>query len=274
MYRAAGAYYAGCLIALVFEHRPQQCFDEIQLILQGRFAEGVLPQQIAVHGRHGYVGHDQVIKPHDRPRLEAGIPEHRNGIALDLRIRLRGLGQEFGARCFLTPRYGIGIDSTHKTVGFCGTPGRFFFTAVGGNGDLASRRAFANLGFGSDLLLGPAAFRLVRDRFEVRPMEMVYDPVGCCLQEIYQILSLAGVLSEEERARRDHFWRGVVLLREKEIDAALEAFSRARVSGAEDGPLAYFLAKAQDGVAIPESRPLRLVRDLTEEGHARLIDRV
>ena len=56
-------------------------------------------------------------------------------------------------------------------------------------------------------------------------------------------------------------------------EEALEAFSRARIPGGEDGPLSYFVAKAQDRVALPESRPLRLVRELTDEGHARHIEK-
>lgn len=104
-------------------------------------------------------------------------------------------------------------------------------------------------------------------------MEMVYDPVACQLLEIYQLLVPVEQFSDEERERRDHFWRGVILFREKRREEALEAFSRARVPGVEDGPLAYFTAKVQDAVALPESRPLRLVRELTEEGHARLIEK-
>lgn len=193
--------------------------------------------------------------------------------ALDLRIRLRGLAQEFESRWFQPLQCGVGIESGEMTVGLCGTPDRFFFAGLGGGEDFAARLAFANRRFGSDLLIGPEAYRQVRDLFEVRPMEMVYDPAGCRLHEIYQLLATTGQFSEDERERRDHFWRGVVLLREKRGGEALEEFSRARIPGSEDGPLAYFVAKTQDLIALPESRPLRLVRELTEEGHARLIEK-
>lgn len=207
--------------------------------------------------------------------LEA-TPDHAQQAcraALDLRIRLRGLSQEFESRWFHTLRYGIGIESGEMTVGLVGTPERFFFAGLGGGEDFAGRLACANRRFGSDLLMGPETYRRVRDRFEVRPMEMVYDPVACQLLEIYQLLVPVEQFSDEERERRDHFWRGVILFREKRREEALEAFSRARVPGVEDGPLAYFTAKVQDAVALPESRPLRLVRELTEEGHARLIEK-
>lgn len=193
--------------------------------------------------------------------------------ALDLRIRLRGLAQEFETRWFQSLHYGVGIESGEMTVGLCGTPDHFFFAGLGGGEDFAGRLACANRRFSSDLLVGPGTYRLVRDRFEVRPMEMVYDPVGCRLLEVYQLLATVDQFGEEERERRDHFWRGVILFREKRREEALEAFSRARVPGMDDGPLSHFTAKVQDAVALPESRPLRLVRELTEEGHARLIEK-
>jgi len=216
----------------------------------------------------------------ERVRVSFGMlqetPDHAEQAcraALDLRIRLEGLSHEFESRWFQPLHCGVGIESGEMTVGLCGTPDQFFFAGLGGGEDFAGRLAFANRRFGSDLLIGPETYRLVRDRFEVRPMEMVYDPAGCRLHEVYQLLANAGQFSVEERERRDHFWRGVVFLREKRGEEALEAFSRARSPGTEDGPLAYFMANAQDRVALPESRPLRLVRELTEEGHARLIEK-
>jgi hypothetical protein len=113
----------------------------------------------------------------------------------------------------------------------------------------------------------------VRDLFEVRPVEMVYDPVDCVLHEIFQLLALRDQFSVEDRMRRDQFWQGVIFLREKREEEALEAFSRARLPGLEDGPLDYFTTKAQEGSVKPGSRPQRLVRELTGEGHARLIEK-
>ena len=193
--------------------------------------------------------------------------------ALDLRIRLRGLAEEFESRWFHPLRCGVGVESGEMTVGLCGTPGRFFFAGLGGGEDFAGRLALANRRFGSDLLMGPELHRQVRDRFEVRPLEMIYDPVRQELREVFQLLAEAGQFSDEERARRDHFWRGVILWREKKCEDALEFFSKARIPGLEDGPLAYFTEKAQVRAILPEGRSIRLVRELTEEGHARLMDR-
>lgn len=194
--------------------------------------------------------------------------------ALDLRGRLRGLAQEFESRWFHPLRWGVGLASGTMAVGLCGEPGGKFLGGRGGQADFADRLALANARLGSDLLVSPGLFGLIRDRFEARPLELVYDPEGQRLLEIYQLLAAAEEFPEEERLRRDSFWRGVVRLREGDYEAALECLSRARLPGADDRPLALLLAQAQEGVAGPESRPLRLIREFTAEGRSRLVERL
>jgi len=226
--------------------------------------------------RGGYLeeaGPERVRVSFGMLRESADHAEQACRAALDLRIRLRGLSQEFESRWFQPLRCGVGLESGEMTVGLCGTPGQFFFAGFGGGEDFAGRLACANRRFGSDLLIGPEAYRKVRDLFEVRPMEMVYDPVGCVLHEIYQLLATMDQFGSEDRMRRDQFWQGVIFLRGNRGEEALESFSRARLPGVEDGPLAYFTEKAQEGVSQPESRPQRLIRELTGEGHARLVEK-
>ncbi len=66
----------------------------------------------------------------------------------------------------------------------------------------------------------------------------------------------------------------MIHLRQRNGEEALECFSRARVPGGEDGPLALLLARAQEEIATPESRPVRLIREFTNEGRARLLERL
>lgn len=193
--------------------------------------------------------------------------------ALDLRLRLRGLAEEFEHRWFQAPRFGVGIESGHATVGLCGGPVRFFLGTLEGGESFAGRLALANARYGSEVLAGPRVYQRVRGAFEVRPMEMVFDPERQLLHETYELLAPEGTSGDDEKARREAFWKGVILLREKNFEAALEAFSKAGIPGGEDRPLDYFKSQAQDQVALPESRPRRLVRELTEEGHARSMTR-
>jgi len=102
-------------------------------------------------------------------------------------------------------------------------------------------------------------------------MEMVYDPATNLMFEIYQLLARTGQFQEDERARRDLFWQGMVHLREKNFGAALDCFNRSRSPVSEDGPVTYFIGRAKEAGAVPEAPASRLVRELTDEGHARLI---
>lgn len=191
--------------------------------------------------------------------------------ALELRSRLRNLSHECETRWFQPLDYGVGISSGLMTVGVYGTPGHYFFSGIGKVTDYSRRLALANIRYGSDLLIGPETYRLVEGEVEVRPVEMFYDPASNSMTEIYELLARAGQFTEEERARRDLFWKGVIHLREKNFEAALDCFSRSRLPGSDDAAAAYFISRAQEGVSAPESPGSRLVRELTDEGHARLI---
>ncbi|MCB1205728.1 MAG: hypothetical protein KDN18_15805 [Verrucomicrobiae bacterium] len=193
--------------------------------------------------------------------------------ALDLKLRLSGLAEEFESRWFHVPRFGVGIETAQVTAGLCGIPGRFFLATLGGGESFAGRLALANARFGSQVLAGPNVYQRVRGTFELRPMEMVYDSERQVLHETYELLAPTGSDDEVQKTRREEFWKGVILLRQKSYEGALEAFSKARIPGVDDAPLAYFTALAQDQVALPESRPRRLVRELTEDGHARSMNR-
>ncbi|MEX2579748.1 MAG: adenylate/guanylate cyclase domain-containing protein [Verrucomicrobiales bacterium] len=191
--------------------------------------------------------------------------------ALELRSRLRNLSQECETRWFQKLGYGVGISSGPMTAGVYGSRQHFFFSGTGAETDYSRRLAHANRRYGSDLLIGPDTYTLVKESFEVRPMEMFYDPETDAMSEIYQLLAPADAFGEVDRARRDLFWQGVVFLREKRFEEALDHLSRARLSGAEDGPADFFIARAQEGVSAPGTGASAKSHKLTEEGHARLI---
>lgn len=191
--------------------------------------------------------------------------------ALELRSRLRHLSQECETRWFQPLQCGVGVSSGRMTVGVYGMPGHFRFSGIGQVTDYSRRLALANIRYGSDLLIGPETYRLVHGEMAVRPMEMFYDPATNVMSEIYQLLSRSDQFSEEENRRRDLFWQGVIFFRERNFEAALDCFSRSRLPGSEDGPTAYFISRSQEGVTTPAVPASRLVRELTEEGHARLI---
>lgn len=194
--------------------------------------------------------------------------------ACDLRGRLRGLAREFQSRWFHPLAWGVGVNSGTMSVGLCGEPGRYLLAGVGGGADFADRLALANARLASDLLIGPDTYRLIRERFEVRPLELVYDPLSRHLLEVYQLLAPVEVFPDEERQRRDWFWKGIIHLRQRKFGEALECLGRARAPGGEDAPLALLLERIEEETAGPGSRPVRLMREFVEEGRVRLLERM
>lgn len=194
--------------------------------------------------------------------------------ALDLRTRLTGLSQECETRWFRPLRWGIGIAGGSSIVGLCGTRDEPVYSMLGGGCGLADRLALANARHDSDLLIESTTLRMIGREFEVRPIEALYDPERQSLSEVYQLLGTTAQFSEEERQRRDHFWKGVIFLRERKTEAALEALSRARHPTADDPVLAKFLARAQQEVVAPESRETRLAREFTDDGYSRLLQKL
>ena len=168
--------------------------------------------------------------------------------AIELRGRLRNLNYECESRWYQPLHCGVGIGSGRMTVGIYGYAPEPLFSGIGAETDYSRRLAHANLRYGSDILVGPETFRLVHDLFEVRPMEMFYDPAANSMTEIYQLLAAREDYSDEERAKRDLFWQGIIHLREQNPEAALDCFSRSRTQGVDDRPLAFYIGVAQDGL--------------------------
>lgn len=207
----------------------------------------------------GYFG---MLKPSETHAIEACRA------ALELRSRLRNLSHECETRWFQGLSYGVGISSGPMTIGVYGADEHYFFSGIGAETDYSRRLAHANGRYGSDLLIGPQTYHLVRDAFEVRPMEMFFDPETKLMTEIYQLLAPADSYSEAEREKRDLFWKGVIFLREEKYEEALDHLSRARSSGIDDRPLDFFISQAQAGLADAFGEG----HEVTPGRHARLIN--
>jgi len=121
-------------------------------------------------------------------------------------------------------------------------------------------------------LISPRCHQLVKQAVEVRPMEMIYDPERNLMSEVYQLLALAGDLSDEERARRDAFWQGVILYRSGKCDEALARFSEAGIPGKEDGPLRFYIDRCQSRLTGADDPRPEGTHEVTDRGHARLLN--
>ncbi|MCB1065677.1 MAG: hypothetical protein KDN20_22505, partial [Verrucomicrobiae bacterium] len=186
--------------------------------------------------------------------------------------RLRNLNDECETRWFQKLEFGIAISSGPMTVGVYGSPRHYYFSGVGADTDFARRLAHGNHRYGSDVLISARTHQLVKDAVAVRPMEMLYDPERNLMTEVYQLLAMAEDFTEEDKARRDAFWQGVILYRSGKYEDALAQFSVAQIPGKSDGPVRFFIERSQarltgDGGERPEG-----THEMTDQGHARLLN--
>lgn len=112
--------------------------------------------------------------------------------------------------------------------------------------ELARRFCVANRFYGSRLLIGPRTFELASKHIVARPIDFLSGVNSQERHEIYEPLWLAAEAKPEHIARRDSFWNGVVLYREKRWAEAYTEFQKARgPNGDDDAPLQLYLRRLE-----------------------------
>ena len=112
--------------------------------------------------------------------------------------------------------------------------------------ELARRFCAANRLYGSRILIGTRTFDLASNRIVARPIDFLMEMDSQERHEIYEPLWLASEAKPEHLARRDSFWNGIVLYREKRWAEAYTAFQKARGSDDEDdAPLQFYLRRLE-----------------------------
>ncbi len=93
--------------------------------------------------------------------------------ALEMRIALVRLNEDWKARGFPELKAGMGINHGEAIVGKLGSDEKREFSAIGDAVNLASRLEGATKLFGTDLLIGENVAPLVRDAFLVRTVDLL-----------------------------------------------------------------------------------------------------
>jgi adenylate cyclase len=118
--------------------------------------------------------------------------------------------------------------------------------ATGEPVELARRFCIANRFYGSRVLLGPRTFELASKILVARPIDFLSGVDVRERHEIYEPVALALDASRDQITRRDAFWNGVVLYREKRWAEAYSQFQNARgPEGEEDRPLQLYLRRLE-----------------------------
>jgi class 3 adenylate cyclase len=123
--------------------------------------------------------------------------------------------------------------------------------------ELARRFCALNHRYGSRILIDTATFDSVSEAIVARPIDFVSGMNSHDRIEIYEPLWLATEAKPEHVARRDSFWSGVVLYREKRWAEAYSEFQKARGPEGEDDPaLQFYLRRLEPLVLQLTESPL------------------
>ena len=140
----------------------------------------------------------------------------------------------------------VGVSSGTVIVAPVQPDGRVQLLTAGEPVELARRFCIANRFYGTRVLIGPRTFELTSRTILARPIDFLSGVDVRERHEIYQPLTLAANATPEEIARRDSFWNGVVLYREKRWGEAYTQFQQARgPNEREDRPLQLYLRRIE-----------------------------
>lgn len=139
-----------------------------------------------------------------------------------------------------------GVSSGSMIMAPLKNNGQRSLLATGEPVELARRFCIANRFYGSRVLLGPRTFELASKILVARPIDFLSGVDVRERHEIYEPVALALNASRDVITRRDAFWNGVVLYREKRWAEAYSQFQSARgPEGEEDRPLQLYLRRLE-----------------------------
>jgi class 3 adenylate cyclase len=130
-------------------------------------------------------------------------------------------------------------DSVHPALLASGEPIEF-----------ARRFCALNDRYGSKILIDTPTFDSVSVTIVARPIDFVSGTNSHDRLEIYEPLCLATEAKPEHVARRDSFWSGVVLYREKRWAEAYSEFQNARGPEGEDDPALQFYLRQLEPLVL------------------------
>ena len=123
--------------------------------------------------------------------------------------------------------------------------------------ELARRFCALNHRYGSKILIDTPTFDRASETIVARPIDFVSGMNSHDRIEVYEPLWLAAEAKPEHVARRDSFWSGVVLYREKRWGEAYSEFQKARGPEGDDDPaLQFYLRRLEPLVLQLTESPL------------------
>ena len=203
--------------------------------------EHLIEQGAYLHAADG----EGVVAIFGFPTPNADHTQQAVRVVLDIDKKFRQR-REDGEDAFDKPGVCAGVSAGTIVAGTLKDNERPLLLASGEPIDLARRFCALNRFYGSTALMDTLIFDRVSDTIVARPIDFVSGLNSHDRLEIYEPLWLAAEAKPEHIARRDSFWSGVVLYREKRWAEAYSEFQKARGSEEEDDPpLQFYLRRLE-----------------------------
>lgn len=165
--------------------------------------------------------------------------------ALDLAVRLDELNKECDATWQRRLDFRMALSSGEMIAAAYGGARLGSFSVAGPVVEFARRLCAACGTYGCRILIASDTFDIARETIEVRPIDVIRSAGRRRWTELYEVLAPKHGLSPERERSRDTFWTGVLHFREKQFDKAVEAFSKARITGIPDPVLDYYIRRVE-----------------------------
>jgi adenylate cyclase len=170
---------------------------------------------------------------------------------LENRVRLKELNAELEKKGMQKLVARCGLNTGPMNVGNMGSSQKFNYTVMGDAVNLASRLEGANKQYGTYLMISETTYEQVKSEVEVRELDLLRVKGKKIPIKVYELLSLKGQLSDDQKKGVDLFNEGLALYRQRQFKESMKKFGQVREILPEDGPSETYLRRAQDYLDAP-----------------------
>ncbi len=160
----------------------------------------------------------------------------------------------------------MGLNSGPMVVGNMGSRQRMDFTIMGDSVNIAARLEGANKFYGTNLMISEFTYEFVKDKVEVKELDLIRvigknEPI-----RIYELLALRGELSGDFQRGRDIFEEALRLYRKQKFQEAKNMFEKVFEFVPGDPSVNIFLKRCEDFIKTQPPHGWDGVFQLTSKG--------